>query len=160
MILTGEILFIALLAFLLMLLYKNEKWTKQGRLSHALIEECWDGKDRRKCTRFQKNLDVIYNLEKKPHLKNNSKTLDISESGAKLLLDKKFSKDTILDLKIELPDTQEPVEMEGRVVWSEEVKDTAKGDKRLFHTGIEFTALKEPAGKSLTDYIRSLARGT
>lgn len=159
MLLVGEILFIALLMFLLLMIIKNERLMKKLRLSRAVVEECWDGKDRRRYSRFQKELDVIYALEKKSHLKKSGKTIDISEGGAKLLIDKKLAKGVIMNLKLDMPPTNKPAEIEGRVVWAEEVKNRQPDGKRLFHIGIEFSAVKEPHGTRLLNYLRSVSAG-
>ncbi len=155
MLLLVELLFICLLIFLFVMLYKNELVSAKARLSHAVIEECWDGKNRRKYTRFKEALDVIYALEKKAHFKDTARIVDISEGGAKLLLDKKLAKDDILHLKLELPHTNETAEIEGRVIWSEDEKGENESGKRLFHVGIMFSG--EPPNRSLIGYIRSLS---
>lgn len=160
MVFATGLFFIGLLLFLFIILYKSERLLGKNSLSHATIEECWDGRDRRKHVRFNKALDVIYSLEKKPHLNSNIRTLDISEGGAKLVMDKKLSKDVFLNLKLEIPGTMELVEIAGKVAWSEEAKVKDPDGKRLFHTGIQFITLKEPSGKSFINYIRLLADGS
>ncbi len=156
MILVVEILFIALLIFLLTIVNRNERLSAKTCLSHAVIEQYWDGKNRRKYSRFKKELKVIYSIEKKQHLKNNACTVDISEGGMKLLLDKKLSNGSVLGLKVEMPDVRDTAEVECRVVWSEELKGDNADGKRLFYTGLEFCAIREPHGMPLVNYIRSL----
>lgn len=157
MFLIAELLFIVLLAMILFMLYRNERLRSKHMMPRATMEEYWDGKERRRHFRFQKTLGVSYAVEKKAHLKSNGKTVDISESGMKLLLDEKLPKGVILDLMIELPGSKKMAEVEGEVVWSEEVAEKHPSGKRFFHSGIRFSAIKEPSGKSLIDYIRSVA---
>jgi len=157
MLLTIELLFIVLLSTVLLISYKNEKVVSKNISPLAKVEEYWSGKERRQHFRFDKVLEVTYSVVKKPHLKSSGITVDISEGGMKLLLDDKLSKGAILDLKIMLPDSKKNAEVEGEVVWSDEVDGLDSSGKRLFHSGIRFLALKEPAGARLIDYVRSLA---
>ncbi len=157
MFLIVELLFIVLLAMVLLMLYKTERFLVKKRLPSAMVEEYWNGRERRQHVRFQKALEVTYIVEKRPHLNNNGKTVDISEGGIKILLGEKLSEGVILDLKVSLPGSQEPAELEGMVVWSEDVKEKDASGKRCFHSGVKFSAIKEPSGKRLINYIYSLA---
>ena len=151
------LLFIILLSMVLYTLYKSEFLVSKNNRRHAKIEEYWTGKERRKFTRFKKTLDVIYAIAKKPHLKNNANTVDISEGGMKLLLDEKLSVGAIMGLKISIPASPQDVEVEGEVVWCEEDGRNEASSKKHFYHGIKFLAIKEPSGKHLIDYIRSIA---
>jgi Tfp pilus assembly protein PilZ len=148
--------FIILLSMVLFMLYRNDHMTVKNNRRHAKVEEYWDGKDRRRHARFKKSLDIVYTVFKKPHLRGSARTVDISEGGVKVLLDEKHSIGTIIDLKINLPSSSQDIEAEGRVVWCEEQKDVRESPKRFFYHGIEFTAIKEPSGKHLRDYLGSL----
>jgi len=152
-----EILFIVLLVMVLFMVYKGERLSGKSRASHAIVEEYWDGKDRREHVRFEKTLEVDYAVRKKPHLASNGKTVDISEGGMKLLMDAKLPVGTILDLRVELPNSKKISEVEGTIVWCDEVEGEDASGKRFFHSGIKFSAIKEPSGKHLIDYIRSIA---
>ncbi len=155
MLLIVELLFIVLLSMILFMLYRNERIFSRKAIPQATIEEYWPGKERRQCVRFKKDLEVSYTIEKKTHLRNNGKTVDLSESGMKLLLGEKLSKGTVLDLQIMLTNPRKIIEAEGEVVWSEEAlagKDHL--GKRLFHTGLKFLGVKSAAGETLSDCIR------
>jgi len=149
--------FIVLLSMILYLLYKNEFIISKNNRHHAKIEEYWTGKERRKYGRFKKILDVIYAIAKKPQLKSNGRTIDISEGGMKLLLDEKLPAGAILDLKISIPASAQEIEVEGEVVWCEENSQKEEPGKRHFYHGIKFLAIKEPSGKYLSEYIRSIS---
>ncbi len=157
MILIVELLFVVLLSMILYMIYVHERVVTKKNAPQAKMEEYWSGKERRELFRFEKSLEVNYVIEKKTHLKNAGKTVDISEGGMKLLLDEKLPNETIVDLKIFLPNSHRFAEVEGEVVWSEEVKEMDPSGKRLFYSGIRFIALKEPSNGKLTEYIRSLA---
>jgi len=158
MLLIVEILFIVLLSMILFMLYRNERLSAKRTISHARLEEYWGGRERRECVRFRQDLDVNYKFEKKAHLNNKGKTVDISQSGVKLLLEEKFAKGAILDLDIAVPGSRKSIEIEGEVVWSEEVAEQDASGKRLFHTGVRFLAIREPSGAQLANYIHSLCK--
>lgn len=152
-----ELLFIVFLVMVLYTLYGNERLSVKRLLPHAFIEEFWGGKERRHHVRFEKSLDVNYAVVRKPHLKDNGTTVNISEGGMKLALAEKLSKGAILDLKISLPNQNQTIEIEGEVVWSEESAETDSDGKKIFCSGIRFAGIKEPSGVHLSDYIRSIA---
>lgn len=151
-----QVFFVFLLFFILIMLYKSEMISAKKSLPKARIEEYWNGKERRKHIRFKKMLEINYVVRKKPHIKNNCKTIDISEGGAKIFLDEKLSKGAIMDLHISIPDSKEIVAIEGEVVWSEDASQDKESGKRFFYCGIKFFAIKEPSQVSLIEYIRSL----
>ena len=157
MLLIIELLFIVVLSLILFIIYRHESLLSKHALPQAKVEECWSGKERRQHVRFKKELTVNYAVEKKPHLKNDAKTVDISEGGMKLIMDDKLAKGTILDLKIALQDSRKIAEVEGEVVWNAEMEGTDPSGKRFFYAGIKFIAIKGPAENTLADYIRSLA---
>jgi c-di-GMP-binding flagellar brake protein YcgR len=101
---------------------------------------------------------VAYGVEKRPHLKNNGRTANISEGGMKLLMDEKLPKGTILNLELELPDPKKTIKIEGEVVWSDEAEKAEGSDKRLFHSGIKLLAIKGPFPTDFISYIRSLTK--
>ena len=151
-----ELIFIALLLVVCFMFYRNERSSKKSRMPRAIVEEYWSGRERRRYIRFRKTLEVEYTVLKKPHLRDKTITLDVSEGGVKLLADEKFGTGTILELKITIPASRHTAEMEGEVVWSEEAPGKDGQDKRLFHSGIKFFSIREPGPARLMDYIRSL----
>ncbi|MFH0764283.1 MAG: PilZ domain-containing protein [Candidatus Omnitrophota bacterium] len=149
--------FILLLSMILYMLYRTELTATKNNRHHAKVEEYWTGKERRKYTRFKKTLDVIYTVAKKPHLSSRGHTIDISEGGMKLVLDEKLPKGAIMDLKISIPGSSQDTDVEGEIIWSEEANYDKLSGKRQFYYGIKFLYIKEPSGKHLSDYIRSIS---
>ena len=150
-----ELLFIVMLAMILFMISRDERSLSRARLHKARVEEYWDGKERRRHVRFKKNLEVTYRVQNKPNLKN-GKTIDISESGVKLLLDEKLAEGTTVVLQIFIPDSKKIEAVEGKIVWSRELKAEDSLGRRLFHSGIKFLAAKKPSSTNLASYIRSL----
>jgi len=151
------LLIIVLLTMVLYTLYRGEKASAKRLLPNALIEECWAGKERRQHVRFEQCLAVNYIIAKRSRLNNNGNTVNISEGGMKLLLPEKLTSGAIIYFKIHLPEPRKAVEVEGSVVWSEDAEGQDQSGKRLFHSGIKFSYIKEPSGTPLIDYLRSIA---
>ena len=158
MLLIIEILFIVLLSMILFMLARNETGLAKRTTPRAQVEGYWDEeKERRQCVRFKKDLEVCYVVEKKAHLKNNGKAVDISGGGLRLLIDEKLAEGTIVELQITLPGPKRIAEVEGEVVWSEEAKDcNDAAGKRLFHAGVRFLAVRGSSGKAIAGYVRPL----
>lgn len=154
MLLLVEFLFILILSMVLFMIYRKEQASSKNNSRLASVEEFWGGKERRKHVRFQKSFEVVYALKKRPHLKNNCRTMDISESGMKILIDQKLEKGAVMALTINLGDgASHPTEVEGEIMWSEESKDPDPSGKRMFYSGVKFLAIKEGYGKRLSDYL-------
>jgi len=157
MLLLVEFLFILILSMILFMIYRRETLSSKNNSSLASVEEFWAGKERRKHVRFQKSFDVVYALEKRPHLKNKCKTMDISEGGMKILIDQKLEKGAVMDLMVDLGGgSSHPAEVEGEIMWSEESKDPDPSGKRMFYSGIKILAIKEGRGKNLAEYLHHL----
>ncbi|MDD5136793.1 MAG: PilZ domain-containing protein [Candidatus Omnitrophica bacterium] len=152
-----ELLFILLLAAVLYLIFKSDGLVIKSGLRRARVKECWDGKNRRQYPRFMESLEVAYCIVKKRVSGIASgKTVDISEGGAKLLLDEKLPLGTAINLKIALPDSQQQAELIGNVVWTEDASDIEDPTgKRFFYSGIKFSSTKDPSGKDFISFIRS-----
>lgn len=158
MLLVVELLFIVLLALVFLMLYRGERLSRKAVVPKATIEEYWTGRERRQCVRFKKDLGVDYTIEKRPHLKNNGKVLDISESGVKLTMDEKLAKGTILDLCISEPNSRKTLKIEGEIVWFEEcLQGKGVPGKRMFRCGLKFLGVRTPSGMLVSEFIRSLA---
>lgn len=153
-----EILFIVLLVMIFYMVFVNERISTRDRLPQATLEEYWGGKERRRYVRFKKTIEMTYTVSTKISAEAvNGKTLDISQGGIKLLLCEKLPVGTILCLKLYFPDSKKTAEARGEVVWSEDKDETDQSGKRFFHSGIRFSAIKDPSYSYLAEYIRSIA---
>ena len=149
------IVFLLLLSVTLMMLWGHERITTKRVVPRAKVEECWCGEERRSHVRFNKDLEVEYNVEKRPHIKN-GRTVDLSKGGMKLLLDEKLPKGAILDLKVYVPEKRRTIEVEGEIVWTNDAEKKDPSGKRFFFSGLKFIAIKEPAGIHLSEYLTHL----
>ncbi len=154
-----EFLFIFFLAAILFMVFKNDGFSEKNRARRAELEGCWAGKDRRQYPRFTKSLAITYSVVKNRIKKDDpdGKTVDISEGGVKLMLDEKLPPNTSLLIKIPIPEARQASEITGSVVWTEDAADVKESSgKRFFYSGVKFSTTKEPSGKYLIDYIRSI----
>ena len=144
--------FLALLSITLLMLWGHEKIATKRVMPLAKIKEYWNNDERRSHVRFNKDLEVEYSVEKRPHLKK-SKSLNLSKGGVKLLMDEKLPKGAILDLKMSLPEKKQTIEIEAEVVWTKDVDEKDLSGKRFFHSGLKFIAIKEPSRTHFLQYI-------
>ncbi len=149
------IVFLILLSITLMMLWGHEKIAIKRVIPRAMVEEYWNGEERRSHQRFQRSLDVDYSVEKRPHLKNGT-TIDLSKGGMKLLLDDKLPKGSILDLKLHIPESRRTIEVEAEIIWTSDADRKDPSGKRFFFSGLKFIAVKEPAGIHLSEYLANL----
>ncbi len=159
MLIAVELIFILFLAAVLIMLFKTDGLSVKNRFRQAKLEKCWSGKNRRQHPRFAQSLAVLYSVVKRQGSGNAAgKTKDISEGGVRLILDEKLPIGASLNLKISLPDSTQPAEVGGDVVWTEDAPEIHEpSGKRFFYSGIKFSSINKPSGKYLIDYIRSIA---
>jgi c-di-GMP-binding flagellar brake protein YcgR len=149
------VVFLLLLSITLMMLWAHEKIATKKVIPHAKIEDCWNGEERRSQERFNNNLEIEYNVEKRPHLRN-GRTVDISKGGMKLLLDEKLPKGAMLGLKFPIPEKKKMIELDAEVVWTNDAEKNDPSGKRFFLSGLKFIAVKEPVGIHLSEYLTHL----
>ncbi len=156
----AELLFIVLLVAILYLIFKYDGFSSRNRSRQCKIEECWSGRERRQHPRFAQSIAISYSVMKK-RISNgiSGKTVDISEGGAKLVLDEKLPIGASLLLKILVPGSGLTAEISGDVVWTEDASEIQESSgKRYFYSGVKFSSIKEPAGKHFIDFIRSIGQ--
>ena len=149
------VLSLILLSITLYILWGHERLALKKMVSRANVEEYWDQDERRRHIRFKMDIEVEYNVEKKPHLKS-GRSINISKSGMKLILDEKLPQGTIIDMKIYPHGKRETIEVEGEVVWTKDIEKRDASGKRYFYSGIKFLGIRESSGAHLDKYLNSL----
>lgn len=114
------------------------KWLKTVKL-RKLIKR----KEHRKNPRLITLVDVVYKIHDKDGTGVVSLAKDVSASGMKLLHHKKVQLDTLLDIKIDLPQKEGLVSALGKVVWY----------KRKGGIGIRFLMIRPDDEQKHIDYI-------
>lgn len=150
-ILIVEILCVAILVMTLASILIDERRKRRGAMRPVKLKGYWDGANRRSAKRLNIPLDVRYTIGGKSA---NAKSVDISSSGIRLLLDERAEAEAVLHLEINIPDRGQIIKLRGEVVWSKESIENEKGSaKRLFATGIKFVKSRGDTEKTLFDFI-------
>jgi c-di-GMP-binding flagellar brake protein YcgR len=148
--------FLVLLSITLMMLWSHERIATKKVVPRAMVEEYWDGEERRSNKRFNNDLEVEYSVEKRAHLKN-GRTVDLSKGGIKLLLDEKLPKGSIIDIKIHIPEKRRAIKLEAEVIWTNDADKQDPSGRRFFLSGLKFIAIREPEGLHLSEYLSGLS---
>lgn len=146
-----EALCIVILAMILSTLIFDERKKRSQDLRLIKLEGYWDGRERRNAERLNVSLAVKYCENGKCVA---AKSVDISASGIRLLLDEKIGEGTPLKLEIKLPEEKNNIKTRGEVVWAKEVSEENLPGKRLFNTGIKFSNSQEADEKKLFNFIQ------
>lgn len=147
--------FLILLSITLFMLWAHERMTTKKITPRAKVLEYWTGDERREHKRFDKDLEIEYTIEEKPHLKN-GRAINVSRGGMMLLIDEKLTVGYILDMKVYIPENKKFFEVEAEVVWTKDKEEKDALGKRLFYSGVKFIAIKEPYGSHFIQYMDSL----
>lgn len=121
------------------------------------LEECWDGRERRRAVRVDVALNVRYRLLKTKPANRRSLSENISRLGACLLLDEKLTQGTLLELEIEIPTFPKSLFTKAKVAWTKE-SPLEMMEKKSFHTGVEFLDTDHRSQERLTGFVESLLR--
>ena len=145
-----------LLIVIYFLSFKEDRKERQSHAPHGKVEKFYQGiRDRRRAQRLEADLDVKYNLQKAPS-RFMAKSKNISEVGIAVLIYEILPKDSLLEMEIRLPGTDEPLKVKGRITWCEN-RDGAErlsaDGRRTFMAGIEFVENNERQRRQLLDYI-------
>lgn len=149
--------FLILLSITLFMLWAHERMTTKKVTPHAKVLEYWTGDERREHKRFDRDLEIEYTVEKKPHLKI-GRAVNVSKGGLMILTDEKLAVGSILNIKVCIPENKKFFEVEAEVVWTKDKDEKDALGKRLFYSGIKFMAIKEPSGSNFEKYMDSLYR--
>jgi len=151
--LLAEIILILILMLALIALLIEEKGIKKSHIPKGTVEECWDGQERRRAVRIDTSFTVTYNIEKKT-LRGQTKNL--SSSGMRLLVNEKLFENTILKLEFTLPQSNETIHAEGKVIWSHGgFSERDDAGRRIFHAGIQFVTIKPKDLEKVISYIET-----
>lgn len=99
----------------------------------------WDGFDKRKFPRLNLQCEILIQSDKQPQPLKTT-TENVGRGGVAVILHRPLERFSRCHLRLELDAKDSKVEGAGRVVWSVPTSD-AKGAKKRFDTGIEFTNL-------------------
>lgn len=131
---------------------ENEKYVPRGKIG----EFCAGENDRRKCQRFDTELDLKYNLIPAARSDFMTNTKNISKSGISILVFELLPKDSLIDMEISVPNSKEAIKLRGKIAWCEGcngIERLDKDGKRTFLVGIEFLETEKKHQNMLMEYI-------
>jgi c-di-GMP-binding flagellar brake protein YcgR len=151
---------IGIIIFLLLVLgvlYQDERKRKDLARKSARLDRFWDaGKERRKSTRIDTEVDVRYDVlaDKGPKAQL-SKSRNLSLGGINLALEEKLFPGTVLKMQLNVPQSPDPIFVQGEIVWVKQISEkfTNEGKERFFATGIKFTQISPEDEKVLRRFI-------
>ena len=151
---------IGIIVFLLLvlgLLYQDERKKKNLARKSARLNRFWDpGKERRKTTRIDTEVDVLYDvLTGKGSKAQFSKSRNLSLGGINLALREKLFPGTVLKMQLNIPQSKQPIFVQGEIVWVKEISHqfTNERKERFFATGIKFVQINPKDEAILRSFI-------
>ena len=115
----------------------------------------WDFVERRNFVRVK--LPCTITLFQPRDLTLGCHTENISAGGIRVLIQKRLSISSTINLAIYLPG-KDPLICQGRVVWSFSRKAKEDPDTLFFDTGIEFSTIEDKDVEAINGLVTSLAR--
>jgi len=154
MLLAIEVIAVVILVAALIILVMEERKIRRSKVPVGAIKEYWDGNERRLAFRVNASFVVRYHIERKPSIRLNGYTKDVSSSGMRLVTNEKLSNGTLLLIEFDLPDLKSPISADGKVIWGEgKIDERDKMQRRIFQTGIQFVNMKPEDKNKLVSYI-------
>ena len=115
-------------------------------------------KERRRFVRLNAQVDIAYSKVDTQNKENLSLTKNISAGGICLICYEPVRVKDMLDLKIILPVSQEPIKVLGRVVWVKEFIVGGPERGKRYDAGIEFVEINDGDRKQIEQFIFSVMR--
>ncbi|MCX6997203.1 MAG: PilZ domain-containing protein [Kiritimatiellaeota bacterium] len=112
--------------------------------------------ERRRSVRINARLPVAY---KAPQVEGHGWSLDISAEGLGLEITTRMEYGVSMELRIGLPDSQKPIEVEAKVFWQVENPQAAEDGSRHFRTGLMFTHVSPEDRNRLDRFILAFLKG-
>jgi c-di-GMP-binding flagellar brake protein YcgR len=114
--------------------------------------------ERRRFVRLDARVKVEYQILESQQVVVDSFTKNVSQGGICLFLSSALKKDTVLDLKLYLPDQREPVPAVGKIVWIEQFEVGEKEGREQYEAGIEFINISDVDRNKIGRYVFGLLR--
>lgn len=111
--------------------------------------------ERRGYVRVATQLNIAYSKYRPSKEERLSSSKDISRGGVCLILSEELKESDLLNLKINLPTEESPLNVTGRVVWVNRfIFDDATKKKKYF-AGIEFMKVDKETGGKIDQFVAS-----
>ena len=135
-----------------------QKRTRHLALVPAKLDSYWDSlKERRKFRRFNSSLSVECSFSEQSNNVYHVFSKDISGEGICIQVSEIIPEGSLLDLKIDVPETK-PISVKGKIVWVDESPRTSNEQDRVFNAGIQFVKVDTRDKKRLRDFLDVVAQ--
>jgi len=112
--------------------------------------------ERRAYVRVATKVNITYSKSNSSEKERLSFSKDISKGGVCLILSEELKESDVLDLKINLPKENAPINVTGIVVWIHKFMFEETPKESGFYAGIKFTKVNEGAEKKFDEFISSV----
>lgn len=111
------------------------------------------GLERRKFLRLEAPIDITYTVSENGRVYNTT-TKDLSADGLRFeTRDKTLAESSVMELKLDIPGTANPIHVEGKVIWKRKL---SLEDAAPFDVGLEFTKIEEDNKNTFLKYLCDL----
>lgn len=114
--------------------------------------------EKRKFVRLDTRVKVEYHIIELSETELKSFTKNLSQGGICLFLDSLVRKDTLLELKLFLPEQTEPIQTTGKIVWIDSFKLGNKDAQEQYEAGIEFINISDEDRKKIAKYVFTMMK--
>lgn len=111
-------------------------------------------KERRRFPRYRTRLDVEYEATNGYDIQSKTSTIDISEVGVSIPVNKIVEPGRNITMRIKIPDAEREVSVIGKVVWRRSLDEQFAPEE---NAGIEFVYLDGTSRKTLRGYLHDHA---
>ncbi len=138
-------------------LFMEEAVIKKSSVPQGIVKEYWDGEERRTAVRVTINLAVRYSIERNLRLELAGEIKNLSRKGLQLAVTEKLSSGTILFMEFDIPESENIVSANGKVIWTNgEFGERDAAGRRVFRAGVQFINIRPENDIRLTDYITKI----
>lgn len=129
-------------AVILFLVIREEKLVARGKIPLGRLRRFWFQVERRRAPRYRVNWPARY-YRPPDESDSESKTRDLSQTGACLVVSERLEIGAILRVELNLPEYPSPTTLPAQVMWLREVPVRVKqsSDLRSFFVGVRFQKL-------------------
>lgn len=133
---------------------KNAPDKISGFPENLYVKEIYIGSEKRQAKRINYKLDieVLLPIQKS----ESSQTLDISEGGLCFKSTVPLQTDSIVGIRLRIPDKNKPLSVKTRVAWIRKMEGALKGGKDIYKVGVEFIGINENNKKEFFRLIKKL----
>jgi len=118
----------------------------------GMQKDRYGGSERRRYSRLPGTIVEYFPLGK-INAKKSSFTENISPVGICFLADEKIEINTLLGLKIHLPDSKNPLEAKGKVIWTDISGFLSVERAKHYDVGVEIIEIDEDNRAKILEYI-------